>query len=134
MSSDEVHKYFENGLANGKTIAELKAELVSMGVEPALIDQVSEDIKKIKEAMPVPPPAGSTSKRLYPIISINRIKDPRRAYAFPIFGGLVKIITLIPQMFMLWFASLCVGISLLINPFVVLFTCKYWMPAYDWVV
>jgi hypothetical protein len=134
MSSDEVQKYIEDGLKSGKTIGALKEELVSKGVEPVLIDQVVEEARKIKEEMPEAPPAGTVSKRLYPVITINRIKDPRRAYAFPIFGGLVKLITLIPQMFMLWFASLCVGISLLINPFVVLFTGRYWMPAYDWVV
>ncbi len=134
MSSDEVHKYFEVGLKSGKSIADIKAELISAGVEPTLIDTVAAEVEKIRGEMPEAPNPASLSKRMYPIITINRIKDPKRSYAFPIFGGLTKGIILIPQFAMLWFASLCMGVGLLINPFVVLFTGKYWMPAYNWVV
>lgn len=71
---------------------------------------------------------------MYPIIEIERIKNPRQFYAFPVVGGIVKAVMLIPQYLMLFFAGLCFGIAMLINPFVVLFTGKYWKPAYDWAI
>lgn len=76
---------------------------------------------------------GQGKSRLYPIVSIERIKNPSRFYAFPIVGGLCKFIILIPVFILLWFGSLVAGVCLLINAFVVLFTGRYWLTAYVWV-
>lgn len=70
-------------------------------------------------------------QNLYPIITVNRIEDPSRFYAFPLLGFLVKIIMLIPIFIELIFLGIAVFVLVvLINPFVVLFTGKYWDTAY----
>lgn len=76
-----------------------------------------------KEVMP---------KNLYPALSITRITNPNRFYAVPLIGFLVKILMLIPQFFEMLILSIAVFFMVfLINPFVVLFTGKYWDSAYQ---
>ncbi len=134
MNSDEIYNYLEAGVGSGKDVATLKGELVSRGVHQDLVNTVTSEFLKIRERMPKAPAPGSVSKRLYPIFIIDRNQNPNRFYATPMIGGIVKTFMLIPVVFMLWFAILCLGVSLLINPFVVLFTGKFWTPAYNWVV
>lgn len=72
------------------------------------------------------------AQALYPVIDIPRIKNPNRFYAFPIIGGLAKIVMLIPVFiwfFLVGFAAWFM--SIFINSFVVLFTGKYWKPSYE---
>lgn len=68
---------------------------------------------------------------VYPVLEFERIKDPNRFWAIPIFGGLVKIIILIPVFIEVWFLMIAVFITSIINSFVVLFTGKYWKPNFD---
>lgn len=69
---------------------------------------------------------------LYPRIDALLIQKPSRWYAFPILGGLIKLIILIPQFIILMVLGMVVGILVsYINPFVVLFTGKYMQAAYD---
>ncbi len=62
----------------------------------------------------------------YPKLHIENIKDPSRLYAFPILGGLIKIILFIPITIEFIVLTLVIGLLLLINAFVVLFTGHYW--------
>ena len=69
---------------------------------------------------------------IYPVLTANVIQNPNRFFAVPLIGMLVKIIILIPVFFELFAITiwwLIVGV--LINPFVVLFTGKYWPHAYQ---
>lgn len=76
----------------------------------------------------------TSSKRLYPTITIQRLQNPKRFWAIPLLGGFIKAVITIPQVIMLLIAGLCVGVGLLINSFVVLFTGRYYRPAYNWVL
>ncbi len=68
---------------------------------------------------------------IYPKFSIVHITKPTRFWAFPLFGGLIKIIILIPVFFELIFVSLyTVLITMVINSLIVLFTGKYWRHAF----
>ncbi len=77
------------------------------------------------------PTKTSTKNNLYPTIKIDLIKNPIRFYAFPILGGLVKIIILIPVWIELIGVAIANFILLIVNSFVVLFTGKYLQAAYD---
>jgi hypothetical protein len=67
----------------------------------------------------------------YPQISATLIKEPNRLYAFFVLGFVVKIFILIPQYIELFFLGIAALVMvILINPFVVLFTGKYWKPAH----
>lgn len=68
---------------------------------------------------------------MYPAIDIPRIKNPRRFYAIPFVGGIVKFFMLIPVFFWLMLIGIAFAAMSLVNSFVVLFTGKYWRPAYD---
>lgn len=68
---------------------------------------------------------------MYPILEINRNTTANRFYAFPLIGFLVKIIMLIPVGIWLILVGIAVVvINMIVNPFVVLFTGKYWQTAY----
>ena len=70
--------------------------------------------------------------KMYPGIDALLIQNPGRLYAFPIIGGLVKIIILIPQYFILMILSMVVSIiTVYLNSFAVLFTGRYMQIAYD---
>ncbi|HEX8966040.1 MAG TPA: DUF4389 domain-containing protein [Patescibacteria group bacterium] len=71
------------------------------------------------------------NKRMYPTIAIEVNENPRKMYAIPVFGFILKIIMIVPvsiEIAVLGFADLFV---LLINSFIVLFTGKYWKVSYD---
>lgn len=69
---------------------------------------------------------------IYPTIKIGVIQNPNRLYAIPLVGILIKVLLLIPVAIVMLFLSLWAVIAiLLINPFVVLITGKYWRPAYS---
>lgn len=68
---------------------------------------------------------------IYPQFSIAHITGPTRFWAFPLLGGLIKIIILIPVFIELLFVSLYTFvITAFINSLVVLFTGKYWRHAF----
>lgn len=72
-----------------------------------------------------------TGSRMYPVINIPCIQNPNRLWAFPIFGFLVKIIILIPVGIWIFILGIAIFVMVvLINPFVVLFTGKYWDSAF----
>lgn len=66
------------------------------------------------------------SKRFYPDLQIDRIINPNRFYAFPLFGGLFKVIILIPVLLEIIFLVFFWLFLSIINSFIVLFTGKYW--------
>lgn len=71
-------------------------------------------------------------KNFYPQLAIQLIKNPSKWYAIPLFGGLVKIILLIP----VWIELFALGVVnffiLIIGSFVILFTGKYWKVEYEY--
>ncbi|OGH18198.1 MAG: hypothetical protein A3F31_00405 [Candidatus Levybacteria bacterium RIFCSPHIGHO2_12_FULL_38_12] len=72
---------------------------------------------------------------LYPSFSVVYIQNPNRIYAIPILGFLIKFFICIPQYIMLFFLGIALLIVVfIINPFVVLFSGKYWNTAYSLVV
>lgn len=70
--------------------------------------------------------------KIYPKIDALLIKNPSRFYALPIIGGLVKIIMLIPQFFVLMVLGMVVSLlTVYLNTFAVLFTGRYMQAAYE---
>lgn len=69
---------------------------------------------------------------MYPELIIPYPEHPNRWYAFPIIGLLVKSILLIPLLLGLAFFGLFIFVLMLFTPFVILFTGKYWDPAYKY--
>ncbi|RJP45908.1 MAG: hypothetical protein C4584_02725 [Armatimonadetes bacterium] len=79
-----------------------------------------------------PPPPQSSDPRLYPDIQIKLIENPNRLYAIPMLGFIFKTIILLPVFIWIYILSFATFIlNFIINPFVVLFTGKYWPPAYE---
>lgn len=85
--------------------------------------------------------SGSFFKRItytqgiYPEMNLQFISSPNRFFAFPLIGMLIKLIILIPVFIEIFF--LCIWLAIvvaLINPFVVLFTGKYWTHAHSFVL
>ncbi len=79
----------------------------------------------------MPDQTSPKTRLLYPSIKIERITNPNRFYAFPILGGMAKVVMIIPigiYFAVLTFANFFV---LCINAFIVLFTGKYWTVAYN---
>jgi len=77
--------------------------------------------------MPTTAPAN-----IYPKFSIAHIKNPTRFWAFPVLGGLIKIIIMIPVFIELLFVALyTVVITMFVNSLVVLITGKYWRHCYN---
>lgn len=71
-------------------------------------------------------------EKVYPAFTVTHIQNPNRLWAIPLVGLLIKLLILIPQMIMIFLITLVSAIMImLINPFVVLFTGKYWTPAYS---
>ena len=76
--------------------------------------------------------SSSSSGTIYPHFSIAHINDPARFWAFPILGGLIKIIILVPVIIEVAFIAIyALAITLLINSLVVLFTGKYWRHCFN---
>lgn len=66
----------------------------------------------------------------YPKLVIKNNENPNKLYAFPFVGLLIKAIMLFPASLFLMFVAIAFFALWLITPFVVLFTGKYWDPAY----
>lgn len=74
----------------------------------------------------------ATPPDAYPLFEVTHIQNPSRLYAIPLLGGLIKLVMCIPQYFMLFGVALAwLVVTVLINPFVVLFTGKYWSASYS---
>lgn len=74
----------------------------------------------------------SVPENLYPKLVVSHIQNPQRLWAFPILGIIIKIIILIPVVIWLYILAIAYLILVfLINPFIVLFTGKYWDTAYN---
>lgn len=72
---------------------------------------------------------------IYPVFSIEKNEHPNRFFAVPLLGMLVKILLLIPVFILVIFVMTWLLIAvMIINPFVVLFTGKYWVHAYEFVL
>jgi len=67
---------------------------------------------------------------LYPKLSVKNNLKPNRFYATPLFGGLIKIIILIPQMIEVFILIPVVFVLVIINSLYVLIFGKYWDTAY----
>lgn len=85
------------------------------------------------QTSPTQPSAGSPEKSPgnYPSYAVAHITNPNRFYAVPLLGGFVKLLMLIPVGIELLFLSIALFFMMFINSFVVLFTGKYWDPAYQ---
>ncbi len=70
-------------------------------------------------------------KPIYPELSITKIKTPNRWWAFPIFGGVAKIIILIPVGIEIAILVLFIFVLQIINSFYVLFNKKYWQYCFE---
>lgn len=69
---------------------------------------------------------------IYPQIQISLIENPSRFFAFPILGGIIKLVILIPVFLFAMILSLVMWLVVFVmNPFVVLFTGQYSQAAYD---
>jgi hypothetical protein len=68
--------------------------------------------------------------RMYPALVIPNNTHPNKLYAFPFIGLLVKGILLIPVFILLIAVSIIYSVLLLITPFVILFSGKYWDTGY----
>lgn len=68
---------------------------------------------------------------VYPELTITKIKDPNRWWAIPIFGGVAKIIILIPVGVEIALLVIYVLILQIINSFHVLFNKKYWHYCFE---
>ena len=66
----------------------------------------------------------------YPGFTIEHIHSPSRLWAIPVVGGAVKFIIVFPVALWLLILQFAASILTIINSFVVLFTGKYWEPAY----
>src|SRR5579872_5364083 len=67
---------------------------------------------------------------VYPEIKIALIKNPNRMWAFPILGGFLKILILIPIFAWIILLGIYDLFIIVINSFIVLFTGKYWDYCY----
>ena len=67
----------------------------------------------------------------YPGFAIEHIQNPSRLWALPAIGGAIKFIIVFPVALWLLILQFAASILTIINSFVVLFTGKYWQPAYD---
>lgn len=72
---------------------------------------------------------------IYPDFKIDLIQNPSRFFAVPIIGILVKVVMLIPVLILLIFLGIWIFLAVvLINPFIVLITGKYWTHAHNFTV
>lgn len=74
----------------------------------------------------------SNKKRFYPDLSFTHIKDPNKWLSFPLFGFVFKGIVLIPVFIeLILLGIIYFFVVILINPFIILFSGKYWQFAYE---
>lgn len=62
--------------------------------------------------------------------SVDYLENPNRLWAFPVLGGMVKVIVVIPIGFWLLIVAVAAMALSVINGFIVLFTGTYWGPAH----
>jgi hypothetical protein len=74
--------------------------------------------------------ASGGKQRMYPELIIPNNAHPKKLYAFPVIGLLIKFILLIPVCIVYILLSLVFSVLWFITPFVILFTGKYWDTAY----
>jgi len=67
----------------------------------------------------------------YPVLTADYPERPNRLWAVLFFGIFVKLLILIPVFIELMVLGWVLGLLLVINSFVVLFTGTYWAPAYS---
>ena len=82
-----------------------------------------QDDKKEKEM--------AQEKLIYPELSITKIKNPSKAWAFPIFGGIAKIIILIPVFVEIALLTVYAFLLQVINSFYILINHKYWRYCFE---
>lgn len=69
---------------------------------------------------------------IYPDLKAEVIQNPNRLFAIPLLGILIKVFLLIPVFIESFFLSMWfLLVVTLINPWVVLFTGRYWSHAYN---
>lgn len=76
------------------------------------------------------PPLPPKKNNIYPELLISNNTHPNRFLAFPILGIFVKSILIIPLFFIIFFIEFGYIVLMILTPFVILFTGKYWEPAY----
>lgn len=67
---------------------------------------------------------------MYPHFLVENNKKPNRFYAFPLIGLMTRVVFLVPHFLECIILAIVNLLLLFINWFVVLFTGKYWNPAY----
>ena len=70
--------------------------------------------------------------RIYPELIIPYNKKPNRWFAFPFIGFIVKVLLILPIAVLLIFIEILYGVLMVITPFVILFTGRYWDFAYKY--
>src|SRR5256885_6575862 len=144
MVTKELVDYIKDEINAKKNIDDITSTLLNTGWTKQDVDGALEQVQfQLKLERPTTsaavntgaaPPTGSqdSDPKVYPNIFIPIPTSPNRLWAIPIFGGLVKIIILIPVYLELIVVSLASSILIAFaNPFVVLFTGKYLQIAYD---
>lgn len=71
---------------------------------------------------------------MYPELKVQNNANPNRFYAIPLIGMLIKLLILIPVFIEYLFLAIVMLFFSLVNPFIVLFTGKYWLTYYNWVL
>lgn len=72
-----------------------------------------------------------TKTNLYPHLVIKNNVHPDSLFAFPFVGIAIKFILSLPAIIFLIFLAIAFVVLWFINPFVILFTGKYWNAAYE---
>jgi hypothetical protein len=67
----------------------------------------------------------------YPLFAVDHIQNPNRLWAFPIVGGTIKTIIVLPVAIWIMIIAYVALILSVVNSFIVLFTGQYWRLAYD---
>jgi hypothetical protein len=78
------------------------------------------------------PVSSTKASRIYPELIIHNIEHPNRLLAIPFIGFFIRIILIIPPAIVNLFLGILYFVTCLIVPFVILFTGKYWDPAYKY--
>jgi hypothetical protein len=134
MVTPDLIQFIAKQLKAGKSLTEIRAKLKTEGWSDADITEGIEKAESVKDvSIPNVPSDMPADESFYPIISAKRIENPSRLYAFPILGFVIKVVMLILPAFYLGIISLAMGIGMIINPFVVLFTGKLWPPYIGYV-
>lgn len=75
-------------------------------------------------------PGAQTSATENSTFSVDYLENPNRLWAFPVLGGAVKLIVVVPISLWLMFVAIAAMTLSVINGFFVLFTGRYWSPAH----